>query len=44
MRKIHVGMLLILLVGVLLVGCNQEPRPEDRMTQYIELWKDEKLC
>ena len=43
MRKIHVGMLLILFV-VLLVGCNQEPRPEDRMTQYIELWKDQKFA
>src|SRR4051794_38459978 len=43
MRKIHGGMLLILFV-VLLVGCNQEPRPEDRMTQYIELWKDQKFA
>ena len=36
-------MLLILFV-VLLVGCNQEPRPEDRMTQYIELWKNQKFA
>ena len=36
-------MLLILFV-VLLVGCNQERRPEDRMTQYIELWKDQKFA
>jgi cell division protein FtsI/penicillin-binding protein 2 len=38
MKKTHAGMLVILIV--LLSGCNHEPRPEDRMSQYIELWND----
>lgn len=35
--------LLLLVLGVLFVGCSKEPTPGDRMAEYITLWKQQKF-
>ncbi|WP_462410275.1 penicillin-binding transpeptidase domain-containing protein [Neobacillus sp. Marseille-QA0830] len=43
MKKI-VGMMLLLVLGLLITGCSsKEPTPQERFSQYIDLWNQQKF-
>lgn len=42
MKRYMVGLVLIVVIS-LIAGCNKEPKPEDRFSQYVKLWNDRKF-
>ena len=45
MKKITAAVACILLMTVgILAGCNKEPQPADRLSQYIKLWNEQKFA
>nr|WP_251552320.1 penicillin-binding transpeptidase domain-containing protein [Neobacillus muris] len=37
------GVVFLLVLGLIMTGCNKEPTPQERFSQYIELWNKQKF-
>lgn len=35
---------LVVLFSLIIAGCNKEPKPDDRMSQYADLWNEQKFA
>ncbi len=39
----QIAMMMMVFVFFIVTGCNQEPQPSDRLSEYIELWNNQKF-
>lgn len=42
MKKVLIATL-ILFLSIIIAGCNKEPKPEERFSEYVKLWNEQKF-
>jgi penicillin-binding protein 3 len=43
LKKIIGSLIMIVLIAMVAAGCSKEPKPEDRLESYINLWNEQKF-
>lgn len=42
--KRFTAILIVMIFSLLIAGCNKDPKPEDRFSQYTDLWNEQKFA